>query len=87
MDALYPFLPRLHPEDAKQQPLIAPVGRYVSIAGLDPTVPHRVGWQEPKKKRQQATPQQSSHAPDGGHETTPEAEQHVDAQGHLDIYV
>lgn len=87
MDALYPFLPRLHPEEAKQQPLITPVGRYVTISGLDTAVPHRVGWQEPKKKRQQSAQQQASHAPDGGHETTPEADQHVDAQGHLDIYV
>ncbi len=87
MDALYPFLPRLHPEEAKPQPLIAPVGRYVTIAGLDTSVPHRVGWQDSKKKRQQNPEQQVSHAPEGGHETTPEAEQHVDAQGHLDIYV
>lgn len=85
MDALYPLLSRQHAEEPKSQPLIMPVGRYMRITGLDTSAPHRVGWQQQTKKKQQQ--HQPYQPPQGGHALTPEEQQHVDAEGHLDIYV
>lgn len=85
VDALYPLLSRQHAEEPKSQPLITPVARYVRITSLDTAVPHRVGWQDPPQKRQQGESQRRP--PDGGHALTAEEDQHVDGEGHLDIYV
>ena len=83
--------------------LISPVMKYTRIAGEQKQQhQHRIGWQDPTRqgsaRRQQQ--QQSDTAPElkgsvaeephwlqTGHVVTPEAEQHTDAEGHLDIYI
>jgi len=119
MDAFYPYITRTNtqPVDPPAR-LILPVAKYERIhAESGHEKKFRVGWQEPKHKRQQsATGQQSAeqqanqhtdtpadskagqqtaaqsieqelHLIQTSHQVTPDAEAHVDADGHLDIYV
>jgi len=108
MDAFYPYITRTntHPVDSPAQ-LILPVAKYERIhAEIGTEKKFRVGWQEPKQKRQQhAAPEQQAsdqqhsehqtapetieqalHLIPTSHAVTPDAEAHVDADGHLDIY-
>lgn len=84
MDAFFPLIPRVRPELPLKRSLISPVRRYVKILGLDPRQSHPIGWQQQQKRPKS---QSSSVVPAGGHELTPETEQHPDAQGHIDIYI
>ena len=89
--------------DLHHHELVAPVvsvQKYTRIA-QEPTsvVHHRVGWQDQSRQRrqQQQHAQASEKSADDelsehhwlptGHAVTPEAEQHIDEQGHLDIYI
>jgi hypothetical protein len=102
MDAIYPFLARAKPADLAEHvhnELISPVMKYTRIAGEQKQQhQHRIGWQDPARRQQQR--QQSAHSNDDktpvepeshwlacGHAVTPEAEQHADEEGHLDIYI
>ncbi|MFN6971480.1 MAG: hypothetical protein ACK4NN_11480 [Rheinheimera sp.] len=83
--------------------LILPVVKYERIHGEASTEKKlRVGWQEPKKRQQQqqgshsdnteqhavvGTIEEELHLIPTSHAVTPDADLHVDADGHLDIYV
>lgn len=83
--------------------LISPVMKYTRIAGEQKQQhQHRIGWQDPTRqdsaRRQQqqqsgaaAEPEvpvvEESHWLQTGHVVTPEADQHADKEGHLDIYI
>lgn len=83
--------------------LISPVMKYTRIAGEQKQQhQHRIGWQDPARqgsaRRQQqqqsdaaAEPEvpvgAESHWLQTGHVVTPEADQHADKEGHLDIYI
>ena len=108
MDAFYPYITRTNtqPVDLPVR-LILPVAKYERIhAETGNEKKFRVGWQEPKQKRQQAAPEQQTsdqhnaehqaapqsieqelHLIPTSHSVTPDADAHVDADGHLDIYV
>lgn len=109
MDAFYPYITRTNTQPVESPArLILPVAKYERIhTEIGTEKKFRVGWQEPKQKRQQhsAPQQQASEQQHSGHQTapepieqqlhliptshavTPDAEAHVDADGHLDIYV
>lgn len=88
--------------DLHQYELVAPavpVQKYTQIAKEQtPVVNHRIGWRDQSRQRQQQQQQSKSqetseadatehHWLPTGHAVTPEADQHVDEQGHLDIYI
>jgi hypothetical protein len=101
MDAFYPYITRTNTQPADHPiRLILPVLKYERIhADTTTDKKIRVGWQEPKQRQQQ--PQQDAHQHAGAaqsieqelhliptsHAVTPDADLHVDAEGHLDIYV
>ncbi len=87
---------------AEHSELISPVMKYTRIAGEQKQQhQHRIGWQDPfrrgaARRQQQQSEADSETKPQAeadshwlqtGHVVTPEAEQHADAQGHLDIYI
>jgi hypothetical protein len=105
MDAFYPYITRTNTQPVEHPAkLILPVAKYERIhAEVGTEKKFRVGWQEPKHKRQQQPPpeeqansesaaepetiEQELHLIPTSHTVTPDKDLHLDADGHLDIYV
>jgi len=96
MDAFYPFMVRPFQPAEPGGKLIAPVSRYVRISRDEHHHYARMGWrayqQQPNSQEyfQEGSQQQTDAEPtlrQTTHAETPEAEQHADADGHLDIYI
>lgn len=100
MDALYPYLQRATPASPAPFSLISPVIKYSRIANEDKQQhQQRIGWRLPSRQQQasshqHADPHQTQAEPEiekpllaTCHAVTPEALQHADAEGHLDIYI
>lgn len=91
MDVFFPFLPRpFHPAEPVTK-LISPVSRFTRISRDEQHHYVRVGWRAYQQQSQQQPQPQQAPAPapllSTSHAVTPEAEQHTDAAGHLDIYI
>lgn len=100
MDAIFPYLVRRTPAAEPSQRLIEPVTKYTRFSPDEHGHHHEI-WQyriserHEQSRQQQQQPQQEQpqaqpvepHYLQTSHAVTPEAEQHADADGHLDIYV
>lgn len=103
MDAIFPYLVRRTPAAEPSQRLIEPVTKYTRFSPDEHGHHHeiwqyRISERHPQSQQQQQSQQQPEQQPQQtkpgepqylptSHAVTPEAEQHADADGHLDIYV
>lgn len=96
MDAFYPFMVRPFQPAEPGGKLISPVSRYVRISRDEHHHYARMGWRayQQRANSQEGSQDGSQQHPDAEptllqttHAETPEAEQHPDADGHLDIYI
>lgn len=103
MDAIFPYLVRRTPAAEPSQHLIEPVTKYTRFSPDEHGHHHEIWQyriserQEQSRQRQHSQPQSEQHPQQTepaepqylptSHAVTPEAEQHADADGHLDIYV
>lgn len=102
MDAIFPYLVRNKSAAELSQRLIEPVSKYARFSPDEHGHHHEI-WQyrvseqyqqsqqqqkqqQPDKQAQSPAPSESQYLPTS-HAVTPEAEQHADADGHLDIYI
>jgi len=101
LDAIFPYLIRRTPSAEPSQRLIEPVSKYARFSPDEHGHHHEI-WQyriseryqqsQQQQQQQSAKPQQppeieETHYLPTSHAVTPEADQHVDADGHLDIYI
>ena len=100
LDAIFPFLIRRTPSAEPSQRLIEPVSKYARFSPDEHGHHHEI-WQYRISERYQQSQQQQqnsakpqqppetkeTHYLPTSHAVTPEADQHVDADGHLDIYI
>jgi len=100
MDAIFPYLVRRTPAAEPSQRLIEPVTKYTRFSPDEHGHHHEI-WQYRISERYQQSQQQQqnsakpqqppetkeTHYLPTSHAVTPEADQHVDADGHLDIYI
>ncbi|WP_031571880.1 hypothetical protein [Rheinheimera texasensis] len=103
MDAIFPYLVRRTPAAEPSQRLIEPVTKYTRFSPDEHGHHHeiwqyRISGRQEQSRQQQQSQQQSEQQPQQtkpgepqylptSHAVTPEADQHADADGHLDIYV
>lgn len=103
MDAIFPYLVRRTPAAEPSQHLIEPVTKYTRFSPDEHGHHHeiwqyRISERHEQSRQQQHSQQQAEQNPQQtkpaepqylptSHAVTPEAEQHADADGHLDIYV
>jgi len=103
MDAIFPYLVRRTSAAEPSQRLIEPVTKYTRFSPDEHGHHHEIWQyriserhqqsrqqqspqQQPQQQPQQAASDEPQYLPTS-HAVTPEAEQHADADGHLDIYV
>lgn len=103
MDAIFPYLVRNTPAAEPSQRLIEPVRKYTRFSPDEHGHHHEIWQyriseqraQSEQKKQQQHQPEQAPEPDQASephylqtcHASTPESEQHADADGHLDIYI
>jgi hypothetical protein len=95
MDVFYPFVLRpLLPGEPRRQ-LIGPVTKYTRIMPVHPNREYQSSWQvvlaaRDARQHDNAAKHTQSDQPEllqTSHPETPAAEQHADAEGHLDLYI
>lgn len=86
MDALFPYLYRPPGTPAEQPgPMIAPVFKDAKISAYEKEEKRFLILLKDQQKKRQDRRRRGDYPP--APETTPEEEQHVDDEGHLDIFV
>lgn len=97
MDVFYPLMPRPLLPGEPHRRLIGPVSKYTRIMPVHPNREHESSWQVVYAARdaqqERGADQSAGHKVSEpellqtSHHETPEAEQHADADGHLDLYI